>query len=311
MPKSGILLLNKPVDVRSTACVQKVRSILGRRTKIGHGGTLDSTASGLLIVLVEKATRLSDFVMTMPKCYETTAQFGSATLTDDASGEVIKEAPYNDVDNAAIDSALCGFSGWIMQSPPAVSAVHVDGVRSHTLARNGFAELPPAKPVYIKRVSRISDMRDGAVNLRIECSKGTYVRSIVRDLGAALNSCAHVCALKRTSCGPFDISQALDASMLEDISAPSLEEHIIPMETLHKYFHCFKADEGNFNTLSHGQGVLLSKLRVPDVGMNFSMGGKIIVASEKIFSICTARKNNGTFFLSPDVNIIIDGGSGK
>ena len=132
-PFSGILPVNKPVGLRSTDCVQKIRRALWRGAKIGHGGTLDSTASGMLIVLIGQATRLSNFIMSMPKTYETVVTFGTRTSTDDASGDVVESAPFGHITDEMIDSALCGFMGWRMQSPPAVSAVHIGGERAHRL----------------------------------------------------------------------------------------------------------------------------------------------------------------------------------
>ena len=143
MSVSGILPVNKPEGLRSTDCVQKIRSILGRSLKVGHGGTLDSTASGLLVILVGQATRLSNFVMELPKVYEAEVALGRGTTTDDASGETTERAPWGHVTDSALDSALCAFFGWRMQRPPAVSAVHVGGERAHAIARSGRSVLPP------------------------------------------------------------------------------------------------------------------------------------------------------------------------
>ena len=200
MPISGIVPVNKPEGLRSTDCVQKLRHIFGRKTKIGHGGTLDSTASGLLLVLVGQATRLSNFVMDLPKRYEAEIEFGSATTTDDASGEVTERASWEHIDDAIIDGALCSFMGWRMQSPPAVSAVHIDGERAHTLARSGRAVVPDPKPVCFLNITRLSTIDEkGLVRFRIDCRKGTYIRSFARDLGVRLGTFAHVKSLKRVS----------------------------------------------------------------------------------------------------------------
>ncbi len=127
--------------MRSTKCVELVRNKLGRKTKVGHGGTLDSTASGLLIILVGAATRLSNFIMEMPKLYETVACLGAETSTDDASGEIISSNGRGTVSEKDIDLALSSFMGWRMQAPPDVSAVHVDGRRAHELAREDMTSI--------------------------------------------------------------------------------------------------------------------------------------------------------------------------
>ncbi|MDO4988443.1 MAG: tRNA pseudouridine(55) synthase TruB [Synergistes sp.] len=306
MSISGILPINKPEGMRSTYCVQKVRGILGKKTKTGHGGTLDSTASGLLLLLIGQATRLSNFVMSMPKCYEAEVTFGTETSTDDASGDITAKADWKHITENVADSALCGFLGWRMQSPPAVSAVHIDGKRAHTLARSGSAIVPDAKPVHFIGISRTSAIDgEGRVNFRINCCKGTYIRSFARDLGRALGSAAHVSKLKRVSCGIFDLNTAKDAEKIFAMTQDDAVAEIVPMTSLWKKFPCFAADGAAFDSLSHGRETSLSSLGKYTVPQSFALNGKIISASEKIFSICTHRKSGGTFLLAPEVNIIM------
>lgn len=309
MQLSGILPVNKPVGLRSTQCVQEIRRILGKGVKTGHGGTLDSTASGLLLILIGSATRLSNFIMEMPKIYEAEISFGMQTSTDDASGDVIYSAPFLHITDAAIDSALCGFMGWTMQAPPAVSAVHIGGERAHSLARGGRAVTPEAKPVYISSVVRVSSVDDnGKVKIRVNCRKGTYIRSFARDLGRTLGSAAHVSALERLASGPFLSSSASDARDLFGLGAAEIVSLIKPFSTLYGLVPTYEAGAVAYEALRNGRGVRLSELRRLSIGAASSGIVKFVVASEKIFSICTAAANDGSLYLSPEVNIMIQGG---
>lgn len=312
MSLSGILPLNKPAGLRSTYCVQRVRGILGKKIKTGHGGTLDSTASGLLLVLVGQATRLSNFVMEMPKRYEAEIAFGAATSTDDMSGEVTARAPWEHITDEMIDSALCGFMGWRMQSPPAVSAVHIEGERAYALARGGRAVIPEAKPVCFVKISRISSLDgNGRVRMCVDCRKGTYIRSFARDLGERLGSLAHIASLARISSGPFSITKAKGAEALFEMSREELAAELIPVTGLCELFPGYEADGDSFERLSHGQRITLAGLKRRPLVQTAPLAGRLVVASERIFSICSSSPCGGTFVLSPEVNIIIQGGGAE
>ncbi|MDO5116630.1 MAG: tRNA pseudouridine(55) synthase TruB [Synergistaceae bacterium] len=309
MPLSGILPLNKSEGLRSTHCVQQIRHILGRGTKTGHGGTLDSTASGVLIILAGQATRLSNFIMELPKSYQAEVSFGAQTSTDDASGEVILRAPREHVTNEAIDAALCGFMGWRMQSPPAVSAAHVDGERAHALAREGRGVVPDAKAVCFSSIRRTSDIdADGKVSFRIDCRKGTYIRSFARDLGLTMGSAAHLSALERVSSGPFRSAALKSAEELFEMGRRELEAEILPISALSGQAATYAADEAAFDMLSHGRRVQLHALSRRSLGEIKFSAAKIVVGSEKIFSICAAKRHLGSLELAPEVNIILSGG---
>lgn len=304
---TGLLLLNKPVDMRSTKCVELVRNKLGRKTKVGHGGTLDSTASGLLIILIGAATRLSNFVMDMPKCYETVGCLGIETSTDDASGEVVGIHGWENIYERDIDLALPSFFGWRMQAPPDVSAVHVDGRRAHELAREGLDVNIQKKPVFFEssvRTSGISD--DGKVSFRINCRKGTYIRSFIRDMGQLLGCGAHVSELKRLNCGPFELANALDAALLEEISKEELADKVIPVESVCPAAASYLCGEEDTERLINGQHISLHRLKRENFSRFSSTSGNIIVRSEKIFSICKFRDQGKSYDLLPAVNIIND-----
>lgn len=308
MSVSGILPVNKPEGLRSTDCVQKIRSILGRSLKVGHGGTLDSTASGLLVILVGQATRLSNFVMELPKVYEAEVALGRGTTTDDASGETTERAPWGHVTDSALDSALCAFFGWRMQRPPAVSAVHVGGERAHAIARSGRSVLPEAKPVCFLDIARLTPLdENGRVRFRVSCRRGTYVRSFARDLGGLLGTAAHLSGLIRLSSGPFSADKAKPAAELFEMTREELAAEMIPTPALRRIFPSYEADRGAYEKLSHGQKISLLglKRRLPHLAQ--PLRGRVIVASEKIFSICAEARRGGSWELAPEVNILIEG----
>lgn len=304
---TGLLLLNKPVDMRSTKCVELVRNKLGRKTKVGHGGTLDSTASGLLIVLIGLATRLSNFVMDMPKCYEVTAYLGIETSTDDASGDVTRSCECRNINERDVDLALTSFLGWRMQAPPDVSAVHVDGKRAHELARGGHEVLIEKKPVFFASVERTSEIsEEGRVSFRINCGKGTYVRSFVRDLGRLLGCGAHVCELKRLSCGPLELDRSVDAGLLDEINKEALVEKLMPPESLCAASASYLCCEEGTKRLINGLNISLHDLKRENFARYSSRTGNVIVRSEKIFSICQFKDPSKPYDLYPEVNIIND-----
>lgn len=307
MQTTGILPLNKPVDARSTQCVEIVRRILGRKVKVGHGGTLDSTASGLLVLLIGNATRLSSFVMDMPKCYETVVQLGSETTTDDASGEIVRSAVWNNVSEKEADMKLAGFMGWRMQSPPSVSAVHINGERAHALVRDGQDVEIPEKPVYFAKIERTSDItEDGKVSFRVHCRRGTYIRSFARDIGRALGCFAHVCALKRLSTGVLSVDNCKTTEELFSMNASDLRKEILSVTSLKETTAYYEADALTSEKISNGRGVALDSLHRTNFGRFTSASGGVTVTSEGLFSICRPAAAGKTLLLTPVVNIIYD-----
>lgn len=206
----GLLLVDKPAGVTSHDVVQLARRVYGERS-IGHLGTLDPFATGLLILLLGKSTRLATFIDTEPKVYEATVRFGSETDTDDCTGEVVRESVPPSRDR--IDAAIESLTGKISQIPPAFSAKSVDGIRAYDAARRGEPiDLPPVDvEVYEWIVTR-----DGSseIDVKITCGSGTYIRALARDLGRLTGSAAHLSALRRIRSGPFDVG---DAATLEDL----------------------------------------------------------------------------------------------
>ena len=213
-PISGLALLDKPAGWTSHQVVGLIRRLAGTR-KVGHAGTLDPMATGLLIIGVEKATRLLGYLALSDKAYEATIRLGVATITDDADGEVVTAMGSADVGEAEVEAAMDKLRGDILQVPAAVSAIKINGVRSYRRVRAGQSVELSARPVTIRRFDLVGLREleaDGVacVDLRVvvECTTGTYVRALARDLGAALGVGGHLTTLRRTRVGEFTLDEA-------------------------------------------------------------------------------------------------------
>ncbi len=218
----GIVVVDKPAGWTSHDVVGRIRRLAGTR-KVGHAGTLDPMATGVLVVGVNRATRLLTYLVGSDKEYAATVRLGQATVTDDAEGEVTSAPGAEEVDDGALLAAVARLTGAIAQVPSAVSAIKVDGKRSYARVRAGEDVALPARPVTVSRfdvVARRSAMtEDGTavtdVDVVVACSSGTYVRALARDLGAALGTGGHLAALRRTRVGPFVLD---DAATLEELA---------------------------------------------------------------------------------------------
>ena len=203
---SGVALLDKPVGISSFAALGALRRIAGTR-RVGHTGTLDPCASGLLVALVGPATRLARYFSGLSKCYEAEFVFGAATDTDDGTGTVIERCSSPSPDR--IRELIGNYTGTFEQLPPRYSAVHVNGRRAYQIAREGKNPDVPRRSVTVSRFE-VKPLSGSRMSVAISCSAGTYIRSIARDLAAEAGSCGHVSGLRRTSVGPFSISEAGD-----------------------------------------------------------------------------------------------------
>lgn len=215
---AGLLLVDKPAGVTSHDVVDVARRAYRERS-IGHLGTLDPFATGLLVLLFGRATRLATFIENEPKVYDATIQFGSETATDDVTGKVLRRssAPARD----AVARALDALTGTMLQLPPAYSAKKVQGVVAHRAAREG--EPLPLEPVPVTVYEwRPVAWHDDALEATVVCSGGTYVRALARDLGRATGSAAHLAALRRTRSGPFDVRDAVPLARLGEGDPPAL-----------------------------------------------------------------------------------------
>jgi tRNA pseudouridine55 synthase len=210
----GLFNIHKSPGPTSHAIVAGVRHRLGRGIKVGHTGTLDPFASGVLVVAVGPATRLSERIHLLPKAYRAEVTLGAESTTDDPEGRItgVPDAPAPTEEN--IRRALEGFVGTIRQVPPAYSAVHVDGQRAYQRARRGQTVRPAARQVTIHRIELLGLDGPRAL-LEIECSTGTYIRSLARDLGEALGSRGYCSGLTRTAVGPFRLEEAVEPDALD------------------------------------------------------------------------------------------------
>ncbi len=211
-PIDGLLLVDKPSGPTSHDVVSVVRRALGIK-RVGHAGTLDPFATGLLVVLIGRATRLLPYMDAEPKRYEATVRFGVATDTDDATGNATSETALPS--RPAVERAMAELTGDILQQPPAFSAKQVGGRRSYAAARRG--ELLELAPVGVRVHSwSVRAWRNDEIDVEVVCSGGTYVRALARDLGRTSGSAAHLSALRRTRSGPFTVA---GASSVDDIAS--------------------------------------------------------------------------------------------
>jgi tRNA pseudouridine55 synthase len=215
---SGLIIVDKPSGMTSHDVVARVRRLAGTR-RVGHAGTLDPMATGVLVVGVEKATRLLGYLTLTEKTYVATIRLGQSTSTDDAEGEPAGGSPATDIAPGALDAEIAELTGDIWQVPPGVSAIKVNGQRAYKLTRAGAAPELAARPVTVFEftvtgVRQAGDFLD--IDAVIRCSSGTYIRALARDLGAALGVGGHLTALRRTAVGPYDLAQAHTLQELED-----------------------------------------------------------------------------------------------
>lgn len=220
----GILVIDKPAGMTSARAVDAVKRLLPRGTKIGHAGTLDPFATGVLVLLVGKATRRCEELMALRKRYEATIKLGATTPTDDPESAEITTRNTDPVDRAAVESALTHFRGTIMQRPPAFSAIKLAGRRAYDLARRGDPPRLEPRPVTVHRID-ITRFDWPLLGLSIESGRGTYIRSIARDLGKALGVGGYLTQLCRTRVGELTVDQALRP---DDLSADQIAELLKP-----------------------------------------------------------------------------------
>ncbi|WP_223695115.1 tRNA pseudouridine(55) synthase TruB [Leifsonia poae] len=259
MTASGILLVDKPGGWTSHDIVARTRRLAGTR-KVGHAGTLDPMATGLLILGLNSSTRLLTYIVGTDKEYRATIRLGSATSTDDAEGDLLAQAPaaaLAAVSDEAIRSGVAALTGEIDQVPSAVSAIKVDGKRAYARVRAGEEVVLAARAVTVS-VFEIGDIRRAAeaidVDVRVVCSSGTYIRSLARDLGAGLAVGGHLTALRRTRVGPFSVDHA------RPIDGLDVAERLIPAAlAAGELFERLELTEQQAIDLTHGK-----RIHVPD-----------------------------------------------
>jgi tRNA pseudouridine55 synthase len=207
---AGLVVVDKPAGMTSHDVVGRCRRIFGTR-RVGHAGTLDPMATGVLVIGIERATKILGLVTETSKSYAATIRLGQSTSTEDAEGLVTRQVSAQDVTDEAIESVIAGMRGDIAQVPSSVSAIKVDGQRAYRLVREGRTVELAARPVRIDRFEVVAARRHDQlidVDVEVDCSSGTYIRALARDLGDALTAGGHLIALRRTRVGRFGLDQA-------------------------------------------------------------------------------------------------------
>jgi len=223
----GVLLVDKPKGLTSHDVVYHLRRKLQMK-KIGHAGTLDPMATGVLVMLIGKATRISQYLMSVDKSYEGEATLGVITDSQDAEGEVMETRPVPALTEAQVREVMKTFLGDQYQTPPMHSAIKIGGVPLYKMARKG--EEVEREPRFIRVMAfELLSFNSPKLTFRLHCTKGTYVRTIAHDLGQKLGCGAHLSALRRTASGKFELGQGLTLDQIEALSLPEIEKRLIPV----------------------------------------------------------------------------------
>lgn len=262
----GILILDKPLGMSSNAALQKVRWLFNA-DKAGHTGSLDPLATGVLPLCFGEATKFSQYLLDSDKAYDTQMQLGVTTRTADAEGEVLERRPV-DLQQQDIEQALPAFRGDILQVPPMYSALKRDGQPLYKLARAGEVVEREARSVTIAQLQLLEFTGDRAT-LHVACSKGTYIRTLVEDLGQVLGCGAHVASLRRTQAGPFSLDQAVTLETLERLhgeeGSEALDRFLLPADAGLEHWPQVVLSEHSAYYWLHGQPVRVPQL--PSFGM--------------------------------------------
>lgn len=258
-PVGGVLLLDKPTGMSSNHALQAARRLFNA-AKAGHTGTLDPLASGLLPLCFGEATKVSQFLLGADKTYRARARLGVTTSTGDSEGEVLRERVVA-VNAASVAAALAMHTGDLLQVPPMYSALKHDGERLYALARRGETVERPPRPVHVSRLELLRLDADG-FEVELDCSKGTYVRSLIEDIGEALGCGAHITALRRLRVGALDVGQAVTLEslrMLAENDSHALDACLVPIADALAHLPQLELDPDDAASLRLGQALTLSQ----------------------------------------------------
>ena len=272
MDVSGILNVDKAVGPTSFQVVGMVRRLSGVK-RVGHAGTLDPMAGGVLLVCLGQAARVSEYLMELRKTYRATVRLGVSTTTYDAEGEVVREGECGGVSREEVEEALAGFVGEIMQAPPAYSAVKVGGERAYKRARRGEDVAPAPRRAVVYSIDVLRFAQTGArpgdpphVEIEVECGKGTYIRSLAHDLGEKLGCGAHLSALTRTRVGPFKIEDAIGMAELEEaFERGGWAEQLLPLDYGLIHMPQITLHIEDEKDIRHGQSVTIDEDRTEGI----------------------------------------------
>lgn len=271
---NGFLILDKPRGLTSHDVVARVRRLTGVR-RVGHAGTLDPLATGVLVICLGKATRLAEYVSDGDKIYRAEVRLGVETDTWDADGTVLVEADPSHITRQAVEEALSRLTGEIWQTPPAFSALKHQGRPLYRLARKGAPVEVPPRRVTIYRLS-VDAWAPPLVTLTVYCSKGTYIRSLAHDLGQALGVGAHLAALVRLAVGPFRLEEALSLEALaRSVREGNWAAHLAPMTRALEQFPSVTVEGETLEAILHGQGVPLVMPSQADFCVAYTPEGEV------------------------------------
>ena len=252
----GIVLLDKPVGISSNRALQKVRGIYQAR-KAGHTGSLDPFATGMLPICLGEASKTAAFMLEAGKRYHATARLGVATSTGDVEGEVIQTCPLPDMTPSKLALALQQFMGEVEQIPPMYSALKHEGKPLYEYARAGITIERPARKVFIHHLEML-DWQSPDLTFDVHCSKGTYIRTLAEDIATALDSCAHLVALRRTIVEPFDQFPMLTLEQLQDArESDELQDCLLPVDAGLPDWPLIKLDSTQRGKFNHGNHVFI------------------------------------------------------
>ncbi len=269
----GLLVVDKPGGWTSHDVVARGRR-LARTRKVGHAGTLDPMATGVLLLGIGRATRLLGHLALTTKTYQATIRLGATTVTDDAEGDVVEQRDASAVTDDDVEQALTALRGQVQQVPSSVSAIKVDGVRSYAAVRSGREVALAARPVTVSRFEVLARRGDD-LDVVVACSSGTYVRALARDLGAALGVGGHLTALRRTQVGPFGLDTARTLEQL----AEDTDSAVVPLaDAVATSFPVRRLDDDEAVALSHGKR--LTATGAPGVVGAFAADGRCIALLE-------------------------------
>ena len=282
---NGWLVVDKTVGQTSTKIVNKIKWLLNAR-KAGHAGTLDPDATGILAIALGEATKTIPYLTNSNKTYHFTVHFGAATDTDDISGHKIKISNNRPTD-AQLAKALNCFIGEIQQIPPKYSAVKINGIRAYQLSREGEKnfKLKPRKLI-IEKLDVIERVNSNSVRMKMVCGKGGYVRSIARDIGEKLGCFGHAAQIRRTSTGPFTLSDAISDDFILEENVTKIFEHIRPIQSTLDKLRQFDCQENEVNDIKNGMKVYVG-------GHNFKENSEVLTCfNNKPVAIGKVINNN-------------------
>jgi tRNA pseudouridine55 synthase len=282
---NGLLLIDKPQRMTSHDVVARVRRLIGIRA-IGHAGTLDPFATGLLILCIGHATRLSEYLIGESKVYTGLMKLGERTNTDDLDGEVIERRPVQ-VSAQDLARAQAAFTGQLMQVPPQYSAVQIGGQRAYKMARHGETVDLPARPVHVYELALWFDVVCPlySVGIRVRCSAGTYIRALARDIGETLRCGAHLTVLRRQHSGGFSLDEAVTLEQLQQAAAGGdWQRFLLPMDRAVAHLPPMTLDEAASQRFVQGQWIALpdSSSRQDSAGLCriYDAGGRFIAVGQ-------------------------------